>query len=67
MTVDELIRKLRKLPNGHDVIVQSRSDGEWGSFSVRSPIQSIVTRKVDDGSAVVIRCSDKWHSSGGFS
>jgi len=67
MTVEELIRKLRAFPKGHHVLVQSRSSGEWGSFDVRSPIKSIVIRKVDDDNAVVIRCSDDWHSSGGFS
>lgn len=67
MKVRDLMEKLATFPKDMDVIVQSRSDGEWGSFSARSHVKSVVRRKIDDDSAVVIRADDKWLSSGGFS
>lgn len=66
MRVKDLIAKLRQFPPESDVVVQSVSEGEWGSFNVRSDVKSVVPRRVRDKKATVIRCAD-WFDSGGFS
>ena len=66
MTVEDLINKLRAFECESPVILQFRSDGEFGAFDARSSIRSLVKRKLGTQTVVVIRGADEWIDSGSF-